>query len=187
MLCLSDFNFPCPSKFMRHLVYTILMLLILANSVLFSQTQDSIHLNSTDTTFVYKPQMVRNNAYVEIGGAGLLGAISYERILGEFLCVRIALPNLGVIFPSQPSYLFIPTIASVSCLLGEAEYKFELGVGGWFFSQLHPFGIIGYRYQPKDGGFMFRASFTPMEIPSLFHGEPSSIIPWGGVSLGINF
>jgi hypothetical protein len=39
---------------------------------------------------------------------------------------------------------------------------------------------IGYRYQPYDGGFLFRIAFTPIFTKLGF-------LPWGGVSFGLTF
>lgn len=42
-------------------------------------------------------------------------------------------------------------------------------------------GIIGYRYQPMNGGFVFRIGLTPTFAPG------AGFLPWGGLSLGYSF
>ena len=47
--------------------------------------------------------------------------------------------------------------------------------GGLAFS-----GIVGYRYQAPDGGFVFRIDFTPIVAFGTF-------LPFGGISAGYGF
>jgi len=91
--------------------------------------------------------------------------------------------------------------------LSPGNHKFELGIGVQFFKHIvdedwyehllrYSYGpldqpqqvfsfystaTIGYRYQPKDGGLIFRIGFTPI------FGEDIGFKPWGGLSLGICF
>ena len=81
-------------------------------------------------------------------------------------------------------------------LIGGKGKYFEAGVGVTFtdtdlFSEyeedgMHALGTLdfGFRLQPEDGGFSFRAGITP-----IFRGGTNSyFIPWwGGVSLGYAF
>jgi hypothetical protein len=78
-------------------------------------------------------------------------------------------------------------------LIGGEEHFFELGLGvmptigetsfGFFSSTksgLIGTANIGYRYQPADEGFLFRAS-----IPFFVTGKGARV--WGGVSFGYAF
>src|ERR1700722_14560400 len=42
-----------------------------------------------------------------------------------------------------------------------------------------PLGIVGYRYQPPAGGFVFRAGLSP-----LFAGSTIPVLPWPYLALG---
>ena len=79
--------------------------------------------------------------------------------------------------------------------IGDGSHKFELGAGpaivnasastdfGTFDESgtfLFGTATAGYRFQPNDGGFVFRIGFTPLFGSTGF-------LPWAGLSLGYSF
>ncbi|HET7153498.1 MAG TPA: hypothetical protein VFJ29_07000, partial [Candidatus Kapabacteria bacterium] len=45
---------------------------------------------------------------------------------------------------------------------------------------------IAYRYQPREGGFLFEAAFTPLWSTPLA-GTANQFIPYAGISAGYSF
>jgi hypothetical protein len=139
----------------------------------------------------------RNALYAEIAGRGLFLSANYERLLSETSPHNIAL-SAGIGFwvkiriggtSKGKSGVTIPVNASY--LLGGND-KFELGVGftyapdisshfsSDFTSDWMITTFIGYRYQPIDGGFVFRVGLGP-----IFGNE--EVISFGGISFGYAF
>ncbi len=120
----------------------------------------------------------RNSVFAELGGAGILGSVNYERLVTDFCGLRA-----GFLTDGQ-NVTVIPV--SVNFLVGShIEHKCELGVGittTISYGNVLPIyqGTIGYRYQAASNGVLFRAVFTPL------FGVPTgaTIFPWGGVSIG---
>jgi len=93
--------------------------------------------------------------------------------------------RIGIgIFPITASYL-----------VGAGSHRLELGAGPLLVmagGNLEEYGTVstdgfagmtstfGYRYQPADGGFLFRIGLTP------FYSDGRPQI-WGGLSLGYAF
>ena len=141
-------------------------------------------------------QVKSNNLYFEAFGNGGLYSLNYERLFTENLGGRIGfmyLPSIDFIFSSAENLITVPVM--LNYLAGENS-KLELGAGIIFVSvdDVSFWGIkskkgsssvagtaaIGYRYQPKDVGFLFRIGLTPF-----FSGDGAAIS--GGVSIGISF
>jgi hypothetical protein len=148
-----------------------------------------------------------NGIYLEVGGNGLLYTFNYDRFMSNDISLRAGIEYIGLAAAGGDvsvsiSMLLIPVtfnyfIASHSDgKVGSS--KLELGAGvlivnlsgtasgsaGNVFSN-SGFGIggtatIGYRYQPSDGGFIFRIGFTPLFGPAGF-------LPFGGLSFGYGF
>ncbi len=47
-----------------------------------------------------------------------------------------------------------------------------------------PTATAGYRYVPTDGGFNFKAGFTPFLISA---GGQTTFVPWAGIAAGYGF
>jgi hypothetical protein len=47
-----------------------------------------------------------------------------------------------------------------------------------------PTATLGYRYKPTDGGFLFRAGYTPLFFVT---GENKQVFHWAGLSFGYSF
>ncbi len=75
-------------------------------------------------------------------------------------------------------------VCTASHLIGSGNHKLE--IGGGFTAFIPPLygtglgmlaGILGYRFQPKGGGFLFRIAFTPL----IFHNV--TLLQGGGLSI----
>jgi hypothetical protein len=119
-------------------------------------------------------------AYVELGGNGAILSANGEIFLNRAVSVRAGIGTVlfGVTFPVM-----------VNFLTGK-KHHFEIGAGivhatGEFISDFESTiltGNIGYRYQPVEGRWIFRAGFTP-----LFNPDTDKFLPWLGISGGIAF
>ncbi|MDR3611850.1 MAG: hypothetical protein P4L27_14870 [Ignavibacteriaceae bacterium] len=150
-----------------------------------SQQQSQPQLQA-DEPYLLSP----NSIYVEALGSGLFYSVNYDRLFSHNIGGRI---GIGLLSDGLNSLYFIPV--TLNYLIGKGNSKLELGAGVTIVAaDIDLFGtghrtsgslvlgtaIIGYRYQPADGGFLFRIGFTPLfsEFGSL---------PWGGLSLGGTF
>ncbi len=147
-------------------------------------------------------QKAAKGAYAELGGAGI-ASLNYDMRLmkkNDGLGFRVGVGGFSVndgYF--KTTAFFLPL--ELNYLIGKDEkHYFELGAGATVVSlkdrALDPsysisnnnkfnstFGHLyfGYRIQPKDGGFLFRAGLTPVFAKGYF-------IPyWAGVSFGYAF
>ncbi len=136
----------------------------------------------------------RNAAYGEIGGNGIIPTVNYERRFSERWFGRV---GLGVAFTyteddSDAAFSIPLTVSSVNrpasnhhlelgggitIVAGDRQELFDYGDDDEEFSTVSITGIVGYRYQKPEGGFLFRAAFTPV-------AGGGYILPWAGVSFG---
>ena len=148
-------------------------------------------------------QKATKAAYVELGGAGI-ASINYDmRIMkkNDGLGFRVGIGGFSINDGSyKTTALFVPV--GLNYLLGkDNKHFFELGAGATFVSLKEKntfndpyyqntndkfnstFGHLyfGYRVQPEDGGFLFRAGLTPI------FGKGYFIPYWAGVSFGYAF
>lgn len=136
-----------------------------------------------------------NSVYLELAGNGIIYSMNYDRMFLESFSGRIGIMFLSATSESgggNVSITFLPIMANY--LIGSANHKFEVGVGPLIviasatFTETGSFSgtavggtaTAGYRYQPTDGGFNFRAGFTPIFGAGGF-------LPWAGVSFGYGF
>jgi hypothetical protein len=146
----------------------------------------------------------RNIVYLEHGGNAVEGtgwcfndsrchpwkniSINYERLIYEGPKVKSTV-RIGSGLPFKREIHIIPLM--VNLLVGRKSSHFEVGFGYEFIFLNNNYskafgavtGVIGYRYQPRLTGFVFRAGLTPSIgiVGSLWGG---SII---GVSAGYKF
>ena len=137
-----------------------------------------------------------NSIYFEALGNGVLYSINYDRLITENFGGRIGimyLSSLDFFFVSAENFIIVPVM--VNYFIGN-KHKLELGCGIIYASadnaEAFEFGsgesssaiggtaTIGYRYQLKEGGFLFRVGFTPI------FGE-GGFAPSAGISLGFSF
>ncbi|HEX8792577.1 MAG TPA: hypothetical protein VF765_16630 [Polyangiaceae bacterium] len=146
-----------------------------------------------------------NNAlYVELLGPGLLYSLNYDRAIGP-IGARIGIEYWSLSASnangSSASVTWLNVPITVSYLgIGSLKHMFEVGAGvdisyfGGSASILGASGgsasgsavtawgtvILGYRYQPPDGGFFLRAGIDPLIGSGFF-------LPWPYVGLGATF
>jgi hypothetical protein len=140
---------------------------------------------------------------VELAGNAGIYSVNYERFILDSLAARIGFGYISLSASSggssaSASILFVPLMASYMGI-GSADHKLELGAGPLFVNasakasgigstagaSASGFGVagtatIGYRYVPHDGGFNFKAAFTPIFSSGGF-------LPWFGLGLGYVF
>lgn len=129
--------------------------------------------------------MARNGMYLEVLGSGLLYSLNYDRRFSDSFTARIGYGGIGRAGA-------VPLTANY--LAGRGNHRLELGIGPVFvfapddledeFSDvsgsLSGTAILGYRYQPIAGGWLFRAALTPLFSEGGF-------LPWVGLSVGRAF
>jgi hypothetical protein len=153
----------------------------------------------------------QNAIYVDLLGPGLFYSINYDRMLTDDLSARIGFSYLSFGASSgdggtasasaEFSYWAIPL--TVSYLgIGSENNMLEVG-GGPIIMNVSGSGVIetddtktgaeasatlfamtgmvGYRHQPSDGGFVFRIGASPV----MAFG--AGVLPWGYLSLGAAF
>jgi hypothetical protein len=151
-----------------------------------------------------------NAIYLELLGSGFLYSINYDRTLMNMFAVRVGFGyfpfppitetnNAGVTSTINASLTSIPITFSwfpFSSSTSAPSSKLEIGAGATYInlvakkvgksetgSGMNYSGILGYRYQPSDGGFLFKVAFTPIFSSPIF----TKFQPWGGITLGYAF
>jgi hypothetical protein len=125
-------------------------------------------------------QIARNAIYFEGFGQGMLYSINYDYRIDGSMSIRAGFTRWSIpfIFIRELTATGVPL--TVNYLSGERNSHFEAGIGvvlfhfrargSWFvFSSdtessanlLLGTATVGYRYQPRDGGFLFRIGVTP--------------------------
>jgi hypothetical protein len=155
-------------KIMKKIIITGLALFITVAS--FSQTAKSV--------------------YVEAGGPGLLSMNFDTRftkredgIGGRVGVGGFKIGGTGAVFvPVGINYItskdnknYFEIGAGATYVSASADYNSEL------FEETFGHTTIGYRYQPKNGGVVFRAAITPV------FGKGFFVPYYGGVSIGYKF
>ena len=106
---------------------------------------------------------------MELGGSGGLASINYERAFYTSSFTELDFRagfSFAPIDRNNGTALIFPLM--VHALLGEGQHKLDIAAGqtfsittaGNFFIRM-PLGL-GYRYQPSEKPFYFRASYTPI-------------------------
>jgi len=143
----------------------------------------------------------RNAVFFELLGNGGLYSLNYERMLTDHLGLRIgyAAWNSPLLFEGSPPDRYRTLPVSASYLLGAGERKLELGGGVTLgrgtldrsfdtrrdFSFRSLTAIVGYRSQPRQRGYLFRAGVTPFY--SFDKGEEAYPDPGFSFSAGVSF
>ena len=140
------------------------------------------------------PQQHPNGIYLELLGSGGIYSINYDRLFTPNIGGRIGFSYFSFdadnLLLSTTIYLFP---VSFNYFIGNGNSKLELGAGMTIITGNYDWlGLkgsgsavfanfnIGYRYQPVDGGFLFRIGFTPWITPQGFK-------LWSGLSIGGTF
>jgi hypothetical protein len=142
-------------------------------------------------------QTASNDVFIELVGSAPIGSVNYERLFGSHVGLR-----LGVGYLRATSFLGndldrveFPAVLSAS--LGEGPHRLELGAGAvpgvltasgaGHRVETPATAVIGYRYCSTEGGFLFRATFTPLIDTWDSSWKGNRFIPLGGVSFGYAF
>lgn len=158
-----------------------------------------------------------NAVYVEALGSAKWYSINYERFLGNEWSVRLGtslLPNTVNNGFGQYRMLDVTVPLTLNYLLniGRSAHNIEFGVGAaptFTFASFEGklsdgsaynsysrtlmttrgIALVGYRFQPIDGGLMFRVTFTPSIefVPGVSPPLAPPQIMYGGVSIGYAF
>ncbi len=138
----------------------------------------------------------KNAIYVSLLGTGLIYSVNYDRMLSDKVGFRLGFSTISVTStePGDDDNVSLKTFPlTLNYLMGSGKHQLELGAGvvivsvsgdideGAFEgSGVAGTGTFGYRFQPQDGGFVFRLVLTPLFGSGGF-------APWGGLSLGYSF
>jgi hypothetical protein len=152
--------------------------------------------DSVDTT-----RRALNAVFIEFGGNGIVYSVNYERFISQDFSLRagVGYLSLGSSEFDGGASASLTTVPLMANYLGIGRYnhRLELGAGVVLMSMsartydglgsdfgsgflAAATGCIGYRYAPLDGGFNFKAGFTP--LLSSF-----GLLPLVGVSFGAVF
>lgn len=154
-------------------LFTAAMLVVSASTV-----------QAQETTQDAEP-LARTAGYVELLGNGLIYSVNLDRRFTERWSGRVGLAAFGgAAVPVTANYL-----------AGSGSHHLEAGAGPLFlyfpensdpndeFADIEGgtgvlgTATLGYRYQPRAGGFVFRIGFTPVF-------GPGGVLPWAGISFG---
>lgn len=127
----------------------------------------------------------KNVWYLEVAGNGGIVSVNYERFLTQNVSLRIGIGTAILILGTAP--------VMVNFCVGK-DHRVELGMGitvgtgiadfdsGGYKDESGVVGTatVGYRYQPVNGGGVFRIGVTPF-----FAGGEFQL--WGGISFGNAF
>ncbi len=143
----------------------------------------------------------RNSIYAEAGGSSIGGTFDYERMVVRTLAVRLGFGYLPLSGTKSNGTVVHASITSAPLTLSWFPFsasdsassdRLEIGIGLGYadlsrnlgpFKEFNGIGysaIIGYRYEPVEGGFLFRIAFTPILLGGNFQ-------PYGGISFGWGF
>lgn len=156
--------------------------------------------------------VARNTVFAELGGMGFLYSVNYDHLLTVNNHFRTSLRGGLTGWWWRGGAMGIPV--AFSGQWGKGKHFAEFGIGAMYsygiegetvregrgsgrdeyinYGGVHLFGQLGYRLQKPEGGFFFRATFTPwmLAYTNLEHEEveyPSRISRWVGISLGHTF
>lgn len=147
-------------------------------------------------SFSASAQKAAKSVYFELGGAGL-ASVNYDMRFQKKEDGLGFKAGVGGFNIDGTTAVFIPVGLNYLLSKDQKNY-FELGLGVTFVSITDDYGygygydgerfsttfghaFFGYRYQPRAGGFLFRAGLTP-----IFNKD--GFVPyWAGVSFGYKF
>lgn len=150
-------------------------------------------------------EYAKNGVYLEILGNGGVYSINYERFVSKDISIRAGFGSYSgesLWSAEEVSITTFPLMANY--FYGQGRNRLELGAGILLGSKkvenqfdedfqstsiFNLTGVVGYRYQKPQGGFIFRAGLTP--FLALSGGEDAypdkGFSLSGGVSFGYSF
>jgi hypothetical protein len=154
-------------------------------------------------------QPAQNALYAELGGNSGWYSLNYERFIRPDAAVRVGLSYMSVTATAgsgtdqasaNATWATLPLMFEyLGVHAGSHALELGAGVNMMYFSGtaatfdatamssgIVPVGTatIGYRYSNPDGGFVFRAGYTPLIFVTT---EQKEIFHWGGMSFGYRF
>ena len=136
-----------------------------------------------------KDTIARNSFYLELGGNSIAYSVNYDRLVGDYFSIRFGtmyFPEIKV--HRKTASGGISLFSMLNFLVGNENHKLESGLGPLFITKpdfsFNEFGYaitgtLGYRYQQRTGGFLFRIGFTPY-----YDLRTDFFVPMGGLSFG---
>lgn len=160
--------------------------------ILFSLLYSFISYGQENNNFSLKDKTTEkrmSSFFVEAGGPALIFSLNYDvRLLKSHVGPGIRIGGGGMAAGGWTFYAFP---VGLNYLLGKKSHTMELGAGATITNLTKNFSsnqaglmghmVLGYRLQPKDGGFSFRIGLNP------FFGSESGnfyFIPFFGTSFG---
>ncbi len=166
-------------------------------------------MGATSSAFASnETRTAQNSIYVEGLGAGLAYSVNYERLLTNDLGVRLGFSYLSLsasVGDSSADATFITVPLTASYLgISSGSHALELGGGmtiGYASGSASHFGVestgagmvpigtamVGYRFQPRNGGFQFRVGAQAFIGDGLGDLGGFGFAPWAYLSLGATF
>ena len=157
-------------------------------------------------------RVAKNSVYAEGLGPGGAYSINYERMVHEDVGVRAGLSYMSWSASAGSSEasasMFSLPITASYIGVSAGSHALEIGGGATLFyatgsssslglstsgSGVAGYGtaLLGYRIQPRDGGFQFRVGLATLFGPglSLSSSDPDKwgALPWGYISFGGTF
>jgi hypothetical protein len=139
----------------------------------------------TQAVMAQAPERTRSQGvYVEVLGNGLIYSLNYDTRFGQRMNGFGGRAGIGYLAVDGVRITTVPLL--VNYLFGHEKHFFEVGMGATVVtgsegsSGFGPVGerdrvsgaigtmSLGYRLEPTDGGFMFRAGITPIFDSSVF-------------------
>lgn len=160
-------------------------------------------------TLAVAKKPAENALYAELGGNGAWYSINYERFIRPDAAIRAGLMYMSISVTAgsgtnsasaNGTWMTIPLMFEyLGVHSGSHALELGAGVSMMYFSGnastfdatamssgVVPVGTatIGYRYSNPDGGFIFKAGYTPLLFVTT---ETKDILHWGGMSFGYRF
>jgi hypothetical protein len=147
----------------------------------------------------------KNSIYFELFGNGGLYSVNYERNFHSNIDLRIGFSfyseHNSDLFGTNTYTIWTTTVPlTLTWLSGKKANHFEIGGGTLFGKRRQEYdssnlndnsttiidltAFVGYRYQPRSEGILFRIGLTPF-VP--IKGNYPSIYISGGISFGLHF
>ena len=174
---------------MKKLVILVLTIIISSQYLI---AQDTIHLKHTTPRKILITDRPPQAFFAELYGRSLIFSVNYDtRFFNRVDGLGIS-AGMGFVGIDGESLFSVPI--TLNYLLGKNGKYLELGIGATYFnanvtdnddaesggSTVIGTMTIGYRSQPIDGGFMFRAGINPLFFSNTF-------LPYPYISVGYNF
>ena len=170
----------------KHAIFLLCILLSVTSTYALSENDDLPSANSD-----YK----KNSVYFELGGNGLFYSFGYDRLFTISDISKFSLGSGIMYLLSEGGILASPQI---NYLIGN-KHNIEIGIGitlpifistelNHYIDNFYWFNLyrVGYRYQKKEGGLLFRIGFTPWTF-FITGDKVGTNFTWGGIAVGWTF